>query len=70
MKNLNTYIGHFMEESKVPDLQIVFLCRAVNEQAVLNRSGTDIFVSFSSRFKEVSLPDPGTVHDDGLTKES
>ena len=36
---------------------------------MLNRSGTDIFVSFSSRFREVSLPDPGSVHDDGLTKE-
>ena len=36
---------------------------------MLNRSGTDIFVSFSSRFREVSLPDPGSVHDDGLTME-
>jgi len=41
----------------------------VKEQEMLNRSGTDIFVSFSSRFREVSLPDPGSVHDDGLTKE-
>ena len=44
------------------------LHRAVNEQSVLNRIGSDIFVNFSSKFKEVSLPEPGTLNDDGLTK--
>jgi len=43
--------------------------KAVDEQAVLNRTGSEIFVSFSSRFKEVKLPQPGTINDDGLTKD-
>lgn len=43
--------------------------RAVNEQATLNKTGTDIYVNFSSKFREVKMPDSGSAHDDGLTKD-
>ena len=32
------------------------------------RAGTEIYVHYSTKFREVSLPQPGTNTDDGLTK--
>jgi len=43
--------------------------RACNEQDKLNRVGTDIYVNFSSKFKEIRIPTPGSMYDDGLTKD-
>merc|ERR1719481_2429536 len=43
--------------------------RAVNEQDKLNRVGTDIYVNFSSKFSEIRVPEPGSLFDDGLTKD-
>lgn len=42
---------------------------AIDEQDKLNRTGTEIYVNFSSKFKIIKLPDPGSVYDDGLTKD-
>jgi len=42
---------------------------ATEEQDKLNRCGGDIFVSFSTKFRSIRLPEPGSVHDDGLTKD-
>ena len=38
-------------------------------QEVLNRAGTEIYVNFSSKFKEIRMPDPGTTFDDGMTRD-
>ena len=43
--------------------------RAIQEQEKLNRVGTDIYVNFSSKFKEIRIPEPGSLYDDGLTKD-
>ena len=42
---------------------------AYNEQEKLNRVGTEIYVNFSSKFKEIKVPEPGSMYDDGLTKD-
>jgi hypothetical protein len=38
-------------EERKKNAASVFPCRAVSEQGSLNKTGTDIFVNFSSRFK-------------------
>merc|ERR1719228_2607801 len=43
--------------------------RALNEQDRLNRVGTEIYVNFSSKFKEIKVHEPGSMFDDGLTKD-
>ena len=43
--------------------------KAYNEQDKLNRVGTEIYVNFSSKFKEIKVPEPGSMYDDGLTKD-
>ena len=43
--------------------------RAIQEQDKLNRVGTDIYVNFSSKFTEIRMPEPGSVYDDGLSKD-
>lgn len=43
--------------------------RAINEQDKLNRVGTEIYVNFSSKFREIKVPEPGSLYDDGLTKD-
>merc|ERR1719210_2772024 len=43
--------------------------RAIDEQGKLNRVGTDIYVNFSSKFREIKLPEPGSMYDDGLSKD-
>jgi len=43
--------------------------RAIEEQDSLNRVGTEIYVNYSSKFTEIRLPEPGSLYDDGLTKD-
>merc|ERR1719234_1438009 len=43
--------------------------RAIEEQEKLNRVGTEIYVNFSSKFREIKLPEPGSLYDDGLSKD-
>jgi len=43
--------------------------KALNEQEKLNKVGTEIYVNFSSKFKEIKIPEPGSMYDDGLTKD-
>jgi len=43
--------------------------RAIDEQEKLNRVGTEIYVNFSSKFREIKLPEPGSMYDDGLSKD-
>eukprot|EP00090_Calanus_glacialis_P013007 TRINITY_DN21628_c0_g1_i11.p1 TRINITY_DN21628_c0_g1~~TRINITY_DN21628_c0_g1_i11.p1 ORF type:complete len:508 (-),score=183.12 TRINITY_DN21628_c0_g1_i11:125-1648(-) len=43
--------------------------KAYNEQDKLNRVGTEIYVNFSSKFKEIKVQEPGSMYDDGLTKD-
>jgi len=43
--------------------------KAISEQEKLNRVGTEIYVNFSSKFKEIRVPEPGSMYDDGLTKD-
>ena len=43
--------------------------QAIQEQGKLNRVGTDIYVNFSTKFKEIRIPEPGSLYDDGLTKD-
>ena len=43
--------------------------RAIEEQDSLNRVGTEIYVNYSAKFSEVKIPTPGSMHDDGLTKD-
>ena len=43
--------------------------QAIQEQGKLNRVGTDIYVNYSSKFKEIRVPEPGSLYDDGLTKD-
>merc|ERR1719228_3137857 len=43
--------------------------RAIEEQEKLNRVGTEIYVNFSSKFREIKLPEPGSMYDDGLSKD-
>merc|ERR1712107_130861 len=38
--------------------------QAIDEQGKLNRVGTDIYVNFSSKFREIKLPEPGSMYDD------
>merc|ERR1719312_2282791 len=41
--------------------------KAVNEQDQLNRFGSDIYVNYSNKFKEIMLPDPRSRDHDELT---
>eukprot|EP00092_Neocalanus_flemingeri_P000321 GFUD01000343.1.p1 GENE.GFUD01000343.1~~GFUD01000343.1.p1 ORF type:complete len:518 (+),score=179.07 GFUD01000343.1:61-1614(+) len=43
--------------------------KAINEQEKLNRVGTEIYVNFSSKFREIKVPELGSMYDDGLTKD-
>lgn len=43
--------------------------KAINEQHKLNRVGTDIYVSLSTKFKEIKMPEPGSMYDNGLSKD-
>jgi hypothetical protein len=43
--------------------------RAIAEQEKLNRVGTEIYVNFSNKFREIRAPEPGSMYDDGLTKD-
>ena len=43
--------------------------RAIQEQETLNRNGGDIYVNFSSKFSDIRMPEPGSMHDDGLSKD-
>jgi len=43
--------------------------KAIEEQESLNRVGNEIYVNFSSKFTEIRLPEPGSLYDDGLTKD-
>jgi len=43
--------------------------KAVNEQDQLNRFGSDIYVNYSNKFKEIMFPDPRSRDHDELTKD-
>ena len=43
--------------------------KAIGEQEKLNRVGTDIYVNFSSKFREIRMPEPGSRFDEGLAKD-
>ena len=43
--------------------------RAVEEQDSLNRTGSEIYVNFSSNFSEITVPSPGSNYDNGLAKD-
>lgn len=42
---------------------------AIQQQEQLNRNGGDIYVNFSSKFADIRMPEPGSLHDDGLSKD-
>ena len=42
---------------------------AIQQQEQLNRNGGDIYVNFSSKFADIRMPEPGSIHDDGLSKD-
>lgn len=42
---------------------------AIQQQEQLNRNGGDIYVNFSSKFMDIRMPEPGSMHDDGLSKD-